>query len=690
MAENFAYSLSIGAEFNNEKMAQELQKIKEFVNKSSNEANIEIKALIDQEGIEKQFYNTRDLLNKISGEKSGTIEIFKFGDQFLEVQKDIDGVISSVEKMSQSMRRIQGDIEPIDNLDKRFQNVIEKVHQLNNIEHRSFVNQDDLDKLNTSAKKLQELNSQIKNLNASKEAIGEKASIVKNYQKDIDSLVVRLKDVKSTNEQIAATQKQLNEAIKNKPKDSESLNNIKKLKDEIKELTKQAEKSSSVIDRISTKLKDTKIPEFQGNTQNQIDSFKSLERFIENNKEQFKEIGKEINLLTTESKELMNGMEVSINKVTNSSKDYKTTLNELTGTLQSQYKEAANVQKALNTAYSSGNETAVGRLSEQIKNLNSQIKQTKTEITKLTGNNSIQKNLSADYSKDYDNAKANEKYAKEEAAIKQLDTQLKQLILTKVELAKAENSGASEEYIQYLKKMEASLQSNIDSMTAGSAALKKHSDDVMKDAKNTIQSAEAQARDATERRKNSQILNEYKSKLQELVKQKVKENELNERMKNNSSQRTAENEALLQSYRRQISAIENKLSALKQEAKGSQTVAQMEEMHADAQGKLEQAILETSAVGKKQVNIFTNIAQGMKEAAARVVNYTLAFSALNKAWQFVRNSVAIVKELNDAMTDVQMVTGQSAEQTAEYATQLSSMAEGLGATTTEVAKAATE
>lgn len=72
------------------------------------------------------------------------------------------------------------------------------------------------------------------------------------------------------------------------------------------------------------------------------------------------------------------------------------------------------------------------------------------------------------------------------------------------------------------------------------------------------------------------------------------------------------------------------------------------------------------------------------------MSYGLVNNAMNAMTTAIRQSIDTVIELNTAMTDVQMVTGESAEQTAELAHQYSQMAKELGATTTEVANGAAE
>ena len=80
----------------------------------------------------------------------------------------------------------------------------------------------------------------------------------------------------------------------------------------------------------------------------------------------------------------------------------------------------------------------------------------------------------------------------------------------------------------------------------------------------------------------------------------------------------------------------------------------------------------------------------MKDAIARVLNYTIAYRTLWPTIQLFQKSMQIIRDLNSTMTDIQLVTGGTAKETAELASEYSKLGQEMGATTSDVAEAANE
>lgn len=96
--------------------------------------------------------------------------------------------------------------------------------------------------------------------------------------------------------------------------------------------------------------------------------------------------------------------------------------------------------------------------------------------------------------------------------------------------------------------------------------------------------------------------------------------------------------------------------------------------------------------GLKSTNdsVWSNFKDGMKDAIARVLNYTIAYRTLWTTIQMFQKSMQIIRELNATMTDIQLVTGGTAEETAQLASEYSKLGQEMGATTSDVAEAANE
>ena len=85
---------------------------------------------------------------------------------------------------------------------------------------------------------------------------------------------------------------------------------------------------------------------------------------------------------------------------------------------------------------------------------------------------------------------------------------------------------------------------------------------------------------------------------------------------------------------------------------------------------------------------------GIKAGLAMFSSYQLGVMAVQRAItllvQGLRNTIQTIKELNVAMTDVQMVAMTTDEETAKLANTYSKLAKQLGATTQEIAKGSVE
>lgn len=82
--------------------------------------------------------------------------------------------------------------------------------------------------------------------------------------------------------------------------------------------------------------------------------------------------------------------------------------------------------------------------------------------------------------------------------------------------------------------------------------------------------------------------------------------------------------------------------------------------------------------------------QKLKNAFKISTVYSIAYKAINLISQASQNAVNSVKELNQSLTNLRIVTGANQTEAEQYMTTYNSMARELGATTTEVADAATD
>lgn len=89
-------------------------------------------------------------------------------------------------------------------------------------------------------------------------------------------------------------------------------------------------------------------------------------------------------------------------------------------------------------------------------------------------------------------------------------------------------------------------------------------------------------------------------------------------------------------------------------------------------------------------NIFDLMGDDIKRAFQRITDFGVAARILNKVQKEIANVYQNILRLNEAMTDIRIVTGASVDEANSLMTSYNKLAKELGTTTTEVAKSASE
>lgn len=89
-------------------------------------------------------------------------------------------------------------------------------------------------------------------------------------------------------------------------------------------------------------------------------------------------------------------------------------------------------------------------------------------------------------------------------------------------------------------------------------------------------------------------------------------------------------------------------------------------------------------------NIFDLMGDDIKRAFQRITDFGVAARILNKVQKEIANVYQNILKLNEALTDIRIVTGASVDEANSLMTSYNKLAKELGTTTTEVAKSASE
>jgi TP901 family phage tail tape measure protein len=113
---------------------------------------------------------------------------------------------------------------------------------------------------------------------------------------------------------------------------------------------------------------------------------------------------------------------------------------------------------------------------------------------------------------------------------------------------------------------------------------------------------------------------------------------------------------------------------------------------AKAKSRSESERLYSSIKAQYSLNksFFKDMMSGWKEAAARIVNYTVVYRSVWGLIQGFQAGVQTINELNKALTDIQMVTGYNDRQINNLSASYVKLAKEMGATVSQVTDGATE
>lgn len=139
----------------------------------------------------------------------------------------------------------------------------------------------------------------------------------------------------------------------------------------------------------------------------------------------------------------------------------------------------------------------------------------------------------------------------------------------------------------------------------------------------------------------------------------------------------------------ETNALKNKIGVLEKESviqKNTASQAEAAKKKAIDSDKLYQ--MQVKASNSVNNSFFRDIMSGWKEAAARIVNYTVVYRSLWAGIKLFQSALATIVELNKAFTNIQMVTGYTIEQVRTLKGEYADLAQQMGSTISEVVSGA--
>lgn len=368
--------------------------------------------------------------------------------------------------------------------------------------------------------------------------------------------------------------------------------------------------------------------------------------------------------------------------------DYIESMDTLEKKLKSLYRTAIETQTNINNATKTGADTYKKYWEASLNSIEEEIKKTESSLSSfgvnVTDDRTIQR-----LSDKLDNAKTEQGAIEQKKAFDDLEVALSNLTVAETKLEKAQAYHSSSETITALQEQVNLWKQQVTEITNAANA----TDELKKKAASGLQESSTTAKAAgsvASEKQGIKDLEEYSRVLKQITKRKIELADAEKSVESSTQKSNQAVESYVNELKQEILMLTTKLDLLEKGMTGTDALTEATNNRALAEQRVKTAIAESNAKGKEQLTLVDKLKSSFKDYFNNFMSYGLVNNAMNAMTTAIRQSIDTVIELNTAMTDVQMVTGESAEQTAELAHQYSQMAKELGATTTEVANGAAE
>lgn len=371
------------------------------------------------------------------------------------------------------------------------------------------------------------------------------------------------------------------------------------------------------------------------------------------------------------------------------SMDYEQSIDTVEKKLKSLYRTAIETQENINAAAKVGAATYQKQWEKSLSEIEAEIKSTKETLATLGYNVGEDRGLNR-LSGRLGTAKLEQDAIEQKKLADNLEDSLNRLIVAETNLEKAQAYHSSNETIQ-------SLQAQVDMYRKQIRAIEEatHATEELKQkAREGIESSSINAKGYSARsgeKYDNEQLEAYSRVLKKVNKYKLELAATNKKVDSSNDEVNQSTEKYINSLKEEISKLERRLDLMQQSFNTSNAAATAAEKRAEAERECALAIDKLNKEMDDGIRTSKTFGEALKDAFDNYIGpAALADRAVDLLVEGAKEAYQTIVDLNKAMTDVQMVTGESAEQTSELAHQYSQMAKELGATTTEVANGAAE
>lgn len=368
--------------------------------------------------------------------------------------------------------------------------------------------------------------------------------------------------------------------------------------------------------------------------------------------------------------------------------DYIESMDTLEKKLKSLYRTAIETQTNINNATKTGADTYKKYWEASLNSIEEEIKKTESSLSSF-GVNATDDRTIQRLSDKLDNAKTEQGVIEQKKAFDALETALSNLTVSETKLEKAQAYHSSSETITALQEQVNLWKQQVTEITNAANA----TDELKQKASAGLQESSTTAKavgSVASEKQGIKDLEEHSRVLKQITKRKIELAAAEKTVESSTQKSNQAVESYVNELKQEISMLTTKLDLLEKGMTGTDALTEATENRALAEQRVKTAIAESNTKGKEQLTLVDKLKSSFKDYFNNFMSYGLVNNAINAMTTAIRQSIDTVIELNTAMTDVQMVTGETASQTAELAREYSEMAQSLGATTTQIANGASE
>lgn len=410
-----------------------------------------------------------------------------------------------------------------------------------------------------------------------------------------------------------------------------------------------------------------------------VKSNKQLLLDLENIQKRIIELRSEYNKLEKEANFSSTQMELSSTTVVNRFNEQSSVIKEA----RKIYIDLTKAQENYNKALRDNNPDSIERTKDVLK-------ESEKKLQEFINTNKQYQNEINKLSEGYVSSKKQEDSSRLEGARKELDKLLKSLDLYTDKLKGAKAESDFKIRTESIKKYEAEIinvNNQLDKLIAKNKELSNEANFKRYEIMSGTSEAGVKATDQASTRnqqqllqKNNEAYRQYISNLKEIYK-------LERQLGSGEKYITNERQEAISILKSENVQLQNTISSTSEQITMNRENVKTLKDVTDATNKFLQV---QNGLNSTNNNLWSNFSDGMKDAIARVLNYTIAYRTLWTTIQMFQKSMQIIRELNATMTDIQLVTGGTAKETAQLASDYADLGQKMGATTTDVAEAANE